>query len=104
MRQQSLKNRVKCPRFQTINQEVRECTECQLQKTKKAVKITANPVKKVLLVNKQVKPEIYLLVEEVTCWYNKKDLSTFFQDEKKKKIQLYKGSRTITDFNLYGVE
>jgi len=104
LRQQSLKNRVKCPRFQTINQEVRECTECQLQKTKKAVKITANPVKKVLLVNKQVKPEIYLLVEEVTCWYNKKDLSTFFQDEKKKKIQLYKGSRTITDFNLYGVE
>jgi DNA gyrase subunit B len=104
LRRQSLRNRVKCLRFQAINQEVRECTECQLQRTKKAVKITTNPVKKVLLVNKQVKPEIYLLVEEAVCWYNKKDLATFFRDEKKRKLQIYKGARVITDFNFYGIE
>jgi len=69
-----LKNRVTCPKFQAINQEIRECLDCQKQKNKKAVKITSVPVKKVLLINKQVKPEIYLLAEEAACWYNKKKI------------------------------
>lgn len=62
-----MKNRVTCPKFQEINQEIRECLACQEQKAKKAVKITSVPVKKVLLVNNQVKPEIYLLAEEAIC-------------------------------------
>ena len=57
-----------------------------LEKIKKKVKITTNPVKKVLLVNKQVKPEIYSLFEEVACWYNKKDLAVFFKMKKNFKF------------------
>jgi hypothetical protein len=67
LRQQSLKNRVKCASFQEINQEIRECVECQVQKAKKAIKITVNPLKKVLLINTQVKPEVYLLAKEAAC-------------------------------------
>jgi hypothetical protein len=61
-----------------------------------------NPLCQVCLVDKEIKPEIYLLAGEAICWYNKKDLVAFFQDEKKKKIQFYKGPRVITDFNFYG--
>jgi len=102
LRQLSLKNRVICSQFQAINQAIRECGDCLKQKSKKAVKISSVPIKKVLLINTQVKPEIYLLAEEAACWYNKKDLVEFFHDEKKKKIQFYKGKKTITDLNFYG--
>jgi chromosome segregation ATPase len=67
LRQLSLKNRVTCSKFQEINQAIRECEECLRQKSKKAVKISSVPVKKVLLINTQVKPEIYLLAEEAAC-------------------------------------
>jgi hypothetical protein len=55
----------------------------------------------VLLINKRIKSEIYLLAEEVICWYNKKDLTDFFQDEKKKKIKLCKAPKPITNLNIY---
>jgi hypothetical protein len=58
----------------------------------------------VFLIDKRVKSEIYLLAEEAICWYNKKDLVEFFQDEKKKKIQFYKGKKSITSLNAYPVE
>jgi hypothetical protein len=93
---------VTCPKFQAINQGIRECLDCQKQKTKKAVKITSSPVKKVLLIDTQIKPELYLLAEEAACLYNKKDLVTFFQDEKKRRMQFYKGQKSITDLNFYG--
>lgn len=103
LNKQSLKNRVECPQFQAINQAIRECGECSKQKAKKAVKITPAYLQKVFLINKQVKSEIYLLAEEAVCWYNKKDLTSFFQDEKKKKIQFYKGRKAITSLNAYPV-
>jgi hypothetical protein len=103
LRQLSLKNRVTCPKFQAINQEIRGCSDCQKQKAKKAVKIIPTPVKKVLLVNTEVKPEIYLLAEDAVCWYNKKDLAVFLQDEKKKRLQFYKEQKSITDLSFYGI-
>ncbi|MCE8162915.1 MAG: hypothetical protein I3273_00860 [Candidatus Moeniiplasma glomeromycotorum] len=104
LNKQSLKNRVECREFQALNQAVRECGECHKQKAKKAVKIIPAYLQKVFLVNKQIKPEIYLLADEAVCWYNKKDLVDFFQDEKKKKIQLYKSPKPITSLNLYSAE
>jgi hypothetical protein len=56
------------------------------------------------LISKGVKSEMYLLAEEAVCWYNKKDLISFFQDQEKKKIQLYKGQKSITNLNIYPVE
>jgi chromosome segregation ATPase len=64
---QSLKNRIKCPQFQAINQAIRECLECSKQKAKKAVKITPTSLQKVFLINKQVESEIYLLAGEAVC-------------------------------------
>jgi DNA repair ATPase RecN len=64
---QSLKNRVKCPQFQALNQAIRECSECSEQKAKKAVKTIPAHLQKVFLINKQVKSEIYLLAEEAVC-------------------------------------
>ena len=103
MNKQSLKNRVECSQFQLINQAIRECLECGNQKAKKAVKIISAHLQKVFLIDKRVKSEIYLLVEEAICWYNKKDLIDFLQDDKKKKIQIYKGQKTITGLNAYPV-
>nr|CAG8443501.1 13422_t:CDS:2 [Entrophospora candida] len=104
LNKQSLKNRVECPRFQEINQAIRKCLECNKQKSKKAVKITPAYLQKVLLLSKREKSEIYLLAEEAVCRYNKKDLVDFLQDEKKKKIQLYKGQKVITSLNAYPVD
>ncbi|WNE40972.1 MAG: DNA gyrase subunit B [Mycoplasmataceae bacterium] len=104
LNKQSLKNRVECSRFQAINQEIRECSGCSQQKAKKAVKIIPTCLQKVFLVDKRIKNEIYLLAEELVCWYNKKDLNEFFRDEKKKKINFYKGKKTITDISAYSNE
>ena len=104
LNKQSLKNRVRCPQFQAINQAIRGCSECGKQKIKKAVKVIPTYLQKVFLVNKQAKPEIYLLVKEAVCWYNKKDLVDFFQNEKKKKIQFYKAPKPITSLSIYPVD
>ncbi|KLL02076.1 MAG: DNA gyrase subunit B [Mycoplasmataceae bacterium RC_NB112A] len=104
LNKQSLKNRVECSRFQALNQAIRDCEACNKQKSKKSVKIIPAYLQRVFLVNKQIKPEIYLISEESTCWYNKKDLIDFFQDDKKKKIQLYKSPKPITSINIYSTE
>jgi len=67
LNKQSLKNRIKCSQFQSINQAIRECSECSKQKAKKAVKIIPTHLQKVFLIDKRIKSEIYLLVEEVIC-------------------------------------
>ncbi|CFW93437.1 DNA gyrase (subunit B) [endosymbiont DhMRE of Dentiscutata heterogama] len=104
LNKQSSKNRLECPKFQALNKEIRNCSECIGKKAKKAVKIIPSHLQKVFLIDKRAKSEIYLLAEEVVCWYNKKDLVDFLQDEKKKRIQLYKGQKLITSLNAYPVD
>ncbi|WNE40287.1 MAG: DNA gyrase subunit B [Mycoplasmataceae bacterium] len=104
LNKQSLKNRVECPKFQQINKEIRNCSDCNQQKAKKAIKIIPTCLQKIFLIDKKAKSEIYLLAEEVVCWYNKKDLNEFFRDEKKKKINFYKGKKEITNVSAYLVE
>jgi hypothetical protein len=64
---ESLKNRVECPKFQSINKEIRECVDCNKQKAKKATKIIPAYLQKIFLIDKKAKSEIYLLAEEVVC-------------------------------------
>jgi myosin heavy subunit len=67
VRYEALGNRTKCPILNKLKAERKICSKCQEQDRKKYRARLENPLRQVCLFDKEVKPEIYLLVGEVVC-------------------------------------
>jgi len=101
MRYEAFANRVKCPILNKLKLEKKDCADCQTQAKKKYKTIWQNPLQHALLVNKKIDPEIYLLAKEDVCWYNKKDLTSFLENESRSKNFLKNKQKEITDIKVY---
>lgn len=67
IRYEALGNRTKCPILNELKAERKFCPKCQEQVQKKHRARVENPLRQVCLVDKETKPEIYLLVGEAVC-------------------------------------
>jgi chromosome segregation ATPase len=67
IRYEALGNRTKCPILNELKAERKFCSKCQEQGQKKYRAWVENPLRQVCLVDKETKPEIYLLVGEAVC-------------------------------------
>ncbi|CAI2189385.1 10426_t:CDS:2, partial [Funneliformis geosporum] len=106
LRYSAFAQRVKCPTLQKLKQERKECSKCQAQTKKKYTSNLENPLQQVCLVSQKIeKPEIYLLVRESVCLYNKKDLVSFLESKESRSKNLLKDKkRVITDIKIYSTE
>jgi hypothetical protein len=67
IRYEALGNRTKCPILNELKAERKFCPKCQEQVQKKYRARVENPLCQVCLVDKETKPEVYLLAGEAIC-------------------------------------
>jgi hypothetical protein len=102
---QGIQAYVHCAVFKDLQKGVKNCANCQDLRTKKHTTTILNPLRQTCLFDQNQNYEIYLLVQEAVCWYNKKDLTSFLTSkESRTKNLLRDKKRVITDVKIYPTE